>query len=62
MYVEVEKMKIVEVQGTKYYIQSKDDAVSLSHQLARKGYSVTEIARILGVRESTVKRYLSDCW
>ena len=55
-------MKVVEVQGTKYYIYNKDDAVSLSHELARKGYSVEEIASILGVRESTVKRYLSDCW
>ena len=55
-------MKVVEVQGTKYYIYNKDDAVSLTHQLARKGYDVAEIARILGVKESTVRRYLSDCW
>ena len=55
-------MKVVEVQGTKYYIYNKDDAVSLAHQLAKSGYDVSEIAKILGVTEKTVRRYLSDCW
>ena len=55
-------MKVVQVQGTKYYIQSKDDAISLAHKLSREGYSISEIASILGVRESTVRRYLQDCW
>ena len=54
-------MKVVQVGQTKYYVQSKDDLISLSHQLAKQDYSVEEIARILGVRESTVKKYLSDC-
>ena len=55
-------MKIINVNGTKYYVQSRDDMVSLSHELARKGYDVSEIARILDVTERTVRRYLSDCW
>ena len=55
-------MKVVQVGQTKYYVQSRDDAVSLAHQLARQGYDVAEIARILGVTEKTVRRYLSDCW
>ncbi len=55
-------MKVIKVGSTTYYIQSKDDAISLSHELARMGYSIAEIAQILGVRESTVRRYLNDCW
>jgi DNA-binding NarL/FixJ family response regulator len=55
-------MKVVEIQGTKYYISSRDDMISLAHQLARKGYSESEIARLLQVSERTVKKYLSDCW
>jgi len=55
-------MKVVEVQGTKYYIYNKDDAVSLAHQLTKSGYTVQQIASILGVTEKTVRKYLSDCW
>ncbi len=55
-------MKVVSVNGVKYYIQSKDDAISLTHQLARMGYSIAEIAQILGVSERTVRKYLNDCW
>ncbi len=55
-------MKVVSVNGSRYYIQSKDDMISLTHQLARMGYSIAEIAQILDVRESTVRRYLNDCW
>ena len=56
------KMKIVVVGQTKYYIQSRDDMISLAHQLAREGKSIAEIAQILGISVKTVKRYLSDCW
>ena len=56
------KMKVVQIGQTKYYIQSKDDAISLSHQLARQGYSEEEIARILQVSVRTVRKYLADCW
>ena len=55
-------MKTVQIGNERYYIYNKDDAVSLSHKLAKEGYSVEEIARLLGVKESTVRRYLSDCW
>ena len=56
------KMKVVNVNGLRYYINSRDDLVSLSHELARQGYSITEIADILGVTEKTVMRYLQECW
>ena len=56
------KMKVVEVNGERYYIQSRDDAISVAHEMAKAGYSISEIARALGVRESTVRKYLSDCW
>jgi len=55
-------MKVVQIGQTKYEIRSKDDVVSLTHQLARQGYSITEIADILGVTEKTVMRYLQECW
>ena len=55
-------MKIVQIGSSRYYIQTKDDAVSLSHQLARQGYTVEEIARLLEISPRTVRKYLSDCW
>jgi len=55
-------MKVVNVNGTKYYVQSKDDLISIAHELARKGYSIAQIASILGVTEKTVRRYMSECW
>jgi len=55
-------MKVVQVGNSRYYVQSRDDLISLSHQLARQGYTVQQIASILGVTEKTVKKYLSDCW
>ena len=55
-------MKVIQVGNSRYYIQNRDDMISLSHELVRQGKSITEIARLLGIKESTVKRYLSDCW
>jgi len=55
-------MKVVQVGNSRYYIQSKDDAISLTHELAKKGYNEEEIARILDVSVRTVRKYLSDCW
>ncbi len=55
-------MKVVNVNGTKYYVQSKDDLISLAHELARKGYSITQIANVLGVSERQVRKYMSECW
>ena len=55
-------MKTVVVGQTKYEIRNKDDVISLAHELIRKGYSVSQIAKILDVTERTVRKYLSDCW
>ena len=62
MYIGDKKMKTINVNGTKYYIQSKDDLISLTHELTKKGYNEEEIARILDVSMRTVRKYLSDCW
>ena len=61
-YIGEKKMKVVNVNGTRYYVQNKDDLISLSHELARKGYSVSQIAQILGVSERQVKKFMSECW
>jgi len=55
-------MKTINVNGTKYYIQTKDDLISLVHQLVKQGYSVQQIAKLLDVTERTVRKYLNDCW
>jgi len=55
-------MKVVQIGQTKYYINSRDDMISIVHELARQGYSIAEIASFLGVTERTVRKYLSDCW
>ena len=61
-YIGGKKMKTIVVGNTKYYIQTKDDLISLTHELAKKGYNEEEIARILDVSVRTVRKYLSDCW
>ncbi|ARQ96567.1 hypothetical protein [Sulfolobus islandicus rod-shaped virus 4] len=55
-------MKVIQVENVRYYIQSKDDMISLVHELAKEGKSITEIAKILGISERVVKRYMSECW
>ncbi len=55
-------MKTVQIGQTRYYIQSRDDLISLSHELARKGYTINQIAQILGISERQVKKYLAECW
>ena len=55
-------MKVVQIGNSKYYVSSRDDLVSLTHQLVKEGYSIAEIADILGVTEKTVKKYMSECW
>ena len=62
MYIGDKKMKVVQIGQTKYYVRGKEDAISVAHEMAKSGYSISEIARALGVRESTVRKYLSDCW
>jgi len=54
--------RIIQIGQTKYYINSRDDLISLSHELARQGKSIAEIAKILGVSERVVRKYMSECW
>ena len=56
------EMKTINVNGVRYYIESEDELIDLAHQLARKGYSLSQIASLLNVSERKVKRYLNDCW
>jgi DNA-binding NarL/FixJ family response regulator len=55
-------MKIVQVGNSRYYISSRDDEVSLAHQLIKQGYSIQQIAKFLNISERQVKRILQDCW
>ena len=55
-------MKVVEIRGVKYYIQSKDDMISFIHELTEKGYNIKQIAQFLDISEKQVKKYLEDCW
>ena len=55
-------MKVVQIGSSKYYIQNEDDLISLTHQLAKEGKSIIEIAKILGVSERQIKKYMSECW
>ena len=61
-YIGDKKMKQVNVKGIIYPVESEDDLITLTHQLAREGYSTREIAQILGLTEKKVKRYMEDCW
>ena len=54
--------KIVQVGKAKYWIYSKEDEISLVHELAKMGYEIPKIAKILGVSERTVKKYMTECW
>ena len=55
-------MRIVKLGNERYYIYGKDDEIFLSHELAKKGYSVKQIAQILGISIQKVRKYLQDCW
>ena len=55
-------MKVVSVNGSRYYISSRDDEVSLVHQLIKQGYSIQQIAQFLGISEKKARKYLQDCW
>jgi len=55
-------MKTIKVGSTTYNIQDKYDLVSVAHELARKGYTISQIAQALGVSERQVKKYMSECW
>ena len=61
-YLGERKMKTIKVGSTTYYIQDKDDEISVTHELVKQGYTVEEIARILSLTSKQVKKYLQDCW
>ncbi len=44
-------MKVVNVNGSKYNIQTKDDVIYVTHELTKMGYTITQIAVFLGVSE-----------
>ena len=56
------KMKSIRINGITYQVDCEDDLVSLSHQLAREGYTITQIAQFLGLSEKKVKKFMEDCW
>ena len=61
-YIGDKKMRIVQVGNSRYYIQDEDDLVSLVHQLVSKGYSLSQIAKTIGVSERKVRNMVNDCW
>ena len=54
--------KIVEVGKSKYTIQDEVDLVNVIHELAKKGYTASEIAYLVGIPTLRVRKYLEDCW
>jgi len=61
-YIGDRKMKQVNVKGIIYPVESEDDLITLTHQLAREGYSVSQIAQFLEISERKAKKYMEDCW
>ena len=61
-YTSDKKMKIVEIKGLRYFVQDKDDMISIAHELTEKGYNIKQIAQILGVTEKKVRKMMEDCW
>jgi len=55
-------MKVIQVGQTRYFVESEDELIDLGHQLAKQGYSISQIAQILNISEKKVKRYMEDCW
>ena len=55
-------MKTISVKGVTYYLETEDELIDLAHQLAKEGYSIVQIAKILGVSERVVRKYMSECW
>ncbi|AOG61561.1 HTH transcriptional regulator [Sulfolobus islandicus rod-shaped virus 3] len=51
----------VRVGNTIYYVESEDDLVSVTHELARQGIKIEKIAYLLGVSVRKVRQYLESC-
>jgi len=54
--------KIVQVGKSKYTIEDEVDLVNVIHELAKKGYTPSEIGYLTGIPTSLVRKYLEDCW
>jgi len=54
--------KIVQVGKAKYTIEDEVDAINVVHELAKKGYTASEIAFLVGIPRNLVIKYLGDCW
>jgi len=62
-YNGIDKMKKeVQVGNKTYVIQNKEDFVKLVHELAVQGYTLSEIAKLLGISEKRVLSYMQECW
>jgi len=55
-------MKTINVNGVRYYIESEDELIDLAHQLAREGYTISQISNFLNISERKVKKMMEDCW
>jgi len=56
------KMKTIKVGSTTYYVSDRQDLISIAHELAQKGYSVSQISSLLGISERSVKKMMEECW
>jgi len=56
------EMKTINVNGVRYYIQDKEDEITIVHQLISQGFTVSQIAQILNISERKVRNMINDCW
>ena len=56
------EMKTINVNGSRYYIQDKEDEITIVHQLISQGFTVSQIAQILNISERKVRNMINDCW
>jgi len=55
-------MKVVNVNGVRYYLSDREDEINLIHELVQRGYDIAKIAQILGISERKVRNMINDCW
>jgi len=55
-------MKTINVNGVRYFIQDKEDMISVVHELVRQGYSLSQISSFLNMSERKVRNMINDCW
>ena len=59
---DISMKKLVKYQGKNYKIEDEDDLVFLVHFLTKEGFSVNQIAYLLGISTRKVQEILEDCW